>query len=432
MKKTVKKGMVVTLSACMLANSVPLSNFTVQAALKQEFVEFTNEQNRGGWSKASGNGKIEFTDGENEKGYMVLSSDDNTIFSENQSEKRADGYVEMDMTLTKADNGGRMGIIFRYNNENDWQGIGIDSGSWNWFNGAGEWGSVTSAAKSFTKVGETHRIRVEYRGNNVKVLQDGVEIINQEIDKFSNEKAGNVGMRLWGKVSENYDCAFKIDNVKTGEIAKEVVLTPDHFTVDYEEAGKEDFKVTIAEESLQLTEIKSGNVALEKDKDYTFHANTVTIKKEYIAQIKDAASTNLTFVFEDGQQKTCSIQIKKEEEQVSYNRDFTKGTEGFEKVSGDSGVLEAGKDGVTVQKDGVFIDQNSKELKNQEVEFTYDPLNNSCNYGVVLRYTSPTDYIYVGPSAQNNQHYTKWGIYNQNGRLAEIEDSGFVLSGRIK
>ena len=51
MKKTVKKGMVVTLSACMLANSVPLSNFTVQAALKQEFVEFTNEQNRGGWSK---------------------------------------------------------------------------------------------------------------------------------------------------------------------------------------------------------------------------------------------------------------------------------------------------------------------------------------------------------------------------------------------
>ena len=64
------------------------------------------------------------------------------FFSENQSEKRADGYVEMDMTLTKADNGGRMGIIFRYNNENDWQGIGIDSGSWNWFNGAGEWGSV--------------------------------------------------------------------------------------------------------------------------------------------------------------------------------------------------------------------------------------------------------------------------------------------------
>ena len=230
MKKTVKKGMVVTLSACMLANSVPLSNFTVQAALKQEFVEFTNEQNRGGWSKASGNGKIEFTDGENEKGYMVLSSDDNTIFSENQSEKRVDGYVEMDMTLTKADNGGRMGIIFRYNSENDWQGIGIDSGSWNWFNGAGEWGSVTSATKSFTKVGESHRIRVEYRGNNVKVLQDGVEIINQEIDKFSNEKAGNVGMRLWGKVSENYDCAFKIDNVKTGEIAKEVVLTPDHFT----------------------------------------------------------------------------------------------------------------------------------------------------------------------------------------------------------
>ena len=58
----------------------------------------------------------------------------------------------------------------------------------------------------------------------MKVLQDGVEIINQEIDKFSNEKAGNVGMRLWGKVSENYDCAFKIDNVKTGKSQKKLFL----------------------------------------------------------------------------------------------------------------------------------------------------------------------------------------------------------------
>ena len=135
----------------------------------------------------------------------------------------------------------------------------------------------------------------------------------------------------WGKVSENYDCAFKIDNVKTGEIAKEVVLTPDHFTVDYEEAGKEDFKVTIAEESLQLTEIKSGNVALEKDKDYTFHANTVTIKKEYIAQIKDAASTNLTFVFEDGQQKTCSIQIKRKKNKFLIIVISQKGQRGLKK-----------------------------------------------------------------------------------------------------
>lgn len=430
MKKTIKQGMVVTLSACMLANSVPLSNFAVQAAAKQEFVEFTNEQTRGGWKKTSGNGSITFTNGENENGYMTLHSDDNTIFAEDQSEKRADGYVEMDMTLTKAPNGGRMGIIFRYNNENDWQGIGIDSGNWNWFNGAGEWGSVSSKSKSFTQVGEKHRIRVEYRGNQVKVLQDGVEIINQEITQFGNAKAGNVGMRLWGRVSENYDCAFQIDNVKTGELAREITLTPDRFKFDYEEAGKKDLQVTIGENAPELREIKSGETALEKEKDYIVEGTVVTIKKEYISKIKETSSTNLTFVFEDGQQKTCSIQIEKKDEMISYHRDFKEGTDGFEKVSGGNGVLEAGTNGVTVQKDGLFIDNNSKELKNQEVEFTYDPLNNGCNYGVVLRYTSPSDYIYVGPSAQNNQHYTKWGIYNQNGMLREIEDSGFVLSGR--
>ncbi len=87
MKKTIKQGMVVTLSACMLANSVPLSNFAVQAAAKQEFVEFTNEQTRGGWKKTSGNGSITFTNGENENGYMTLHSDDNTIFAEDQSER---------------------------------------------------------------------------------------------------------------------------------------------------------------------------------------------------------------------------------------------------------------------------------------------------------------------------------------------------------
>ena len=50
---------------------------------------------------------------------------------------------------------------------------------------------------------------------------------------------------------------------------------------------------------------------------------------------------------------------------------------------------------MTIQGDGVFVDKNSKILKNQEVEFTYDPINNNCNYGVILRYTSPSEYIYV-------------------------------------
>ena len=49
-----------------------------------------------------------------------------------------------------------------------------------------------------------------------------------------------------------------------------------------------------------------------------------------------------------------------------------------------------------LQGDGVFIDDNSASLKDQEIEFTYDPMNDNCGYGAVLRYVSDNEYFYVG------------------------------------
>ena len=113
-KKTLKSGIVITLSACMIANTVPFSAAAVRAAA-ESIVDFTDETSRGAWQKTSGNGSIAFTDGEGDAGYMTVSSDDNTIFADTATEKRADDYVEMDLTMTKAPIGGRMVIIFRYN-----------------------------------------------------------------------------------------------------------------------------------------------------------------------------------------------------------------------------------------------------------------------------------------------------------------------------
>lgn len=429
-KKTLKSGIVITLSACMIANTVPFSAAAVRAAA-ESIVDFTDETSRGAWQKTSGNGSIAFTDGEGDAGYMTVSSDDNTIFADTATEKRADGYVEMDLTMTKAPNGGRMVIIFRYNSPTDWEGIGIDSGKWLWFSGSGGWGEVSAKKQSFTSEGESHRIRVEYRGKNIRVLEDGAEIINQDIQEFNTSKAGNIGMRLWGLVSENYDCAFRVDNVENGEVKELVNITPENFQIPYESAGQDDCEVTLSKETPALTEIRNGDVSLEEGVDYTIDGLKVTLKKEYIEKIKETLSTTLTFVFEDGQEKTCTIAIEKEEQDVTYKRNFKDGVQGFENVSGD-GTMETGEDGVTVQGNGLFIDENSNVLKNQEVEFTYDPMNNNCNYGVVLRYTSPQDYLYVGPSSQNAQHYTNWGIYGPNGQLVNLQDSGFILQGRVE
>ena len=57
-------------------------------------------------------------------------------------------------------------------------------------------------------------------------------------------------------------------------------------------------------------------------------------QKTYVESLKETAVTDLTFVFEDEQEKTCHLFIEKQEEVVSYIRNFKEGKDGFEKVLG--------------------------------------------------------------------------------------------------
>ena len=119
----------------------------------------------------------------------------------------------------------------------------------------------------------------------------------------------------------------------------------------------------------------------------------------------------------------------REANDFSYHRDFANGLGNLEKISS-GGILKAGNGSASMTGDGIFIDQDSVAAKNTEVEFAFNPKNVSCNYGVILRYVSEEEYLYVGPSSQYNQHYTSWAVYSQSGKLADIEDAGFVLDGR--
>ena len=433
MKKKKWKSLFVTaVTLCMMTTAVPAYGLEGVLAAEDSTVSFTDENDRGGWRKTSGNGSIAFTDGEGEEGYMTVASNGDTIFADTAAQSRTDGFVEMNLTMEEAPDGVRMAIIFHYNGPTDWDGIGLDRGSWLWFTGSGGYGNVTSSKTSFTHAGESHKIRVEYRGKSVRVLEDDTEIINTEVANYGG-KAGQIGLRLWGQADPGWDghCKFNVDDVKTGDLLEEATISPESFKVDYEEAGKEDLKVTLGEKNADLKEILAGETALKEGQDYTVTGKEVTIKSSYIASLKESALTTLTFVFADGQKKDCRIQIEKPEEEVRYSRNFADGLEGFEKVSG-AGTLTAENGGAAMTGEGLFIDQKSADLKNQEVEFTYDPLNNNCNYGVVLRYTDPGNYIYVGPASQYGQHYTNWGIYGPGGQIASIQDSGFVLSGRVE
>ncbi len=431
--RNMKIKLVILAASMMLAGSVQGSPLFLNAAGNGSITEFTDANSRGGWEKTSGNGTIVFVDGEGDEGYMKLHSDNNTIYAATEAEVRKDGYIEMDMTMSYAPNGARMGIIFRYNSPTDWEGIAVDSGNWLWITGQNGWGNLDYTEKSFVEEGESHRVRIEYRGQHVKVILDGTNVVvDQEVSEFGKANAGKIGMRLWGIVSENYDNEFCIDNVAYGDISEnKVTINPSALKIPYEEAGIKDYEIVLNTEVPELKALKNGSETLKTGKDYEVKGTVVTLKKEYIAALKEKNSVNLIFEFADGQSQILKLSIEKKEAASRYVRDFADGIDGMEKVSG-NGTMKLADQSLNLQGNGLFIDQNSKALKNQEVEFTYDPLSNQCNYGVVLRYVSPTEYIYVGPSGQVSQHYTNWGIYGPNGQKVNLQDSGFILEGRTE
>ena len=429
-KKVLKKGAAIVLSTCMIVNASPLSQFQLTSFASENIIDFTDENNRGSWNKVLGNGTIEFQDGIAENGFMLLKGDGHTVFADTGTELLKNGFVEMDLTSL---NESRIAILFRYKSSEDWQGIGVDQGKWIWFKGKDRFGDLTSKKKSFTQKGESHKIRIEYYGKNIRVLEDGVEIINQDVEAFDESSEGNIGIRLWGEKFANgtdTNGHVKIDNIKTGSLEK-VTISPSEIQIPYNEVGKKDYEIELQNLDTELNEIRNGDSILEPNKDYVLQDNILTIKREFIESIKKLEISELILEFENGQNIPLSISIEQEDEVVSYSRNFKDGIEGFEKVSGVGSMTHDKESGeLVIQDDGLFIDNNSKKLKNQEVEFTYDPKNNNCGYGVVLRYNSPTDYLYVGPSQQHNQHYTSWGIYGPNGKIASIQDSGFILAGR--
>lgn len=382
MKNKLKRVTIATLSACMIANAVPIPGNVAKAAVTQEMIDFTDENSQGGWVKDGANGTITFQNGEGDDGFMVLESAGESFFKYGNSKTRQDGILEMDLTLTKGPNGARMLILFRYNSSSDWEGIGVDGTHWFWQKGSSNWGDLNSTKTTFdaSDINQKHHIKLEYRGKQIKVYQDGEVIIDQTVDAFSDTMSGQIGMRVWGEPTETHGCALKFDNIKTSDIFSAVSIDPKSVKLEQDTAAAQDIEVAITGENT-LSAIKNGSEVLERGTDYTVNGQNVTIKTTYLEKIKSQSSTKLVFEFEDGQTQTFTININIPEPTVSYTRNFAAdGADGFTKKSG-SGSMSLENGAMKLQGDGVFIDDNSASLKDQEIEFTYDPMNDNCDMG---------------------------------------------------
>ena len=80
MKNKLKRVTIATLSACMIANAVPIPGNVAKAAVTQEMIDFTDENSQGGWVKDGANGTITFQNGEGDDGSYP---DERTEWGEN-------------------------------------------------------------------------------------------------------------------------------------------------------------------------------------------------------------------------------------------------------------------------------------------------------------------------------------------------------------
>ncbi len=254
-----------------------------KAAVTQEMIDFTDENSQGGWVKDGANGTITFQNGEGDDGFMVLESAGESFFKYGNSKTRQDGILEMDLTLTKGPNGARMLILFRYNSSSDWEGIGVDGTHWFWQKGSSNWGDLNSTKTTFdaSDINQKHHIKLEYRGKQIKVYQDGEVIIDQTVDAFSDTMSGQIGMRVWGEPTETHGCALKFDNIKTSDIFSAVSIDPKSVKLEQDTAAAQDIEVAITGENT-LSAIKNGSEVLERGTDYTVNGQNVTIKTTYL------------------------------------------------------------------------------------------------------------------------------------------------------
>lgn len=423
--------------------SISASSITyneVKAPEKDEdgnyMTSFTNADCRGGWSKAwsqvASNEGLSFVDGEGEDGYMhAFAGPDgvdngNTFLIDSMSPSIENGFVEFDVTNQSA---GRIAFLFRVQdissaNNKKYVGVQYDVGSWNVVVN----GTTTNVSIAPTlEKGVKHHIRIEYVGENIRMLMDGVEVLDQNF-AGSDIGEGKIGLRVWGWGTGDNQGKVDVDKVVNGYF-NAVMLNPSEKYVLRSEAGSYDLPITLSQTGNAFVGLKVGDAALTEGTDYTVSEDksVVTLTKDYIASVKDNGTTQISFCFADGFITTFKLQVQgAPEEEVEYTRNFADGIDGFELVSG-TATLTADADkksaSVTGGQNAILIDQDSPELHNGEVEFTFDPKNDSGNLALVLRYQDASNWVAVGIGGVGGNH-TQWYAYTPAGSTALFSNSG--------
>ena len=388
-------------------------------------VTFTDASKRGELALKSGDGTVTFQDGEGANGYATVSKVDGmltkALFVVGRSPEVENGFLQADVTNLS---GGRLGIAFRLQDNGNYVSVVYDIGS-SWQITKNGTQVASFDAGSWDK-NATKNLRVDFAGTKVTVTIDGSRVFSQDIPELAGTGSGKVGAVVWGYDSGDNQGKAKLDNIVVGQRVA-VELSPEEYSLTYAEAGTADMIVRLGETSEQnpLTAVKLGEQELAKDTDYTVSGSTVTLKGSLITEeMKEAGGAAFTFVFQDGFEASFHVlvQAKPQDSQINYVRDFTtdptQGENPMAVLSGSANLrYDAEKQALIISnaQNAFLVDQSAPQLKNCDVEFTFNLTTDSGSFSALARYAGTSSYVAMGPTSSSG---IAWAATSNSGSMS--------------
>ena len=388
-------------------------------------VTFTDASKRGELALKSGDGTVTFQDGEGANGYATVSKVDGmltkALFVVGRSPEVENGFLQADVTNLS---GGRLGIAFRLQDNGNYVSVVYDIGS-SWQITKNGTQVASFDAGSWDK-NATKNLRVDFAGTKVTVTIDGSRVFSQDIPELAGTGSGKVGAVVWGYDSGDNQGKAKLDNIVVGQRVA-VELSPEEYSLTYAEAGTADMIVRLGETAEQnpLTAVKLGEQELAKDTDYTVSGSTVTLKGSLITEeMKEAGGAAFTFVFQDGFEASFHVlvQAKPQDSQINYVRDFTtdptQGENPMAVLSGSANLsYDAEKQALIISNasNAFLVDQSAPQLKNCDVEFTFNLTTDSGSFSALARYAGTSSYVAMGPTSSSG---IAWAATSNSGSMS--------------
>lgn len=320
-------------------------------------VSFEDDDTRG-WEVKSGDGAISAANGK-----LTAQADgnnSNTISSDKSAPVIKDGFVETKITVNN--HAGRVGVLFRYEDANNFAGIGYDvDGTWVWLNGS------NNGKLPFTKVleqGREYKLSVKYAGEYITVLIDD-EKVYEGIVSGIKTTAGKIGLRNWGYPGNYSNATF--DYFVNGEFSPVTnAKVNSHLRVE----GENDATITQTATGLVPGQSYSASVWVEVSDGRKVTLSVENANGEEVSNYTDR--TNVVF----GVHHTDKYKTNYQRVRVNFTVPEGESTAKVSlKVAGGAGNSWANLDGVRIMKLNGITDQGEHYFYDdfENVDFGFGP-----------------------------------------------------------